>query len=201
MNCDFCTQPVEGQATASVSCCTRVYHTACLVKKTIIETQNSNYYDVTIIKCGCQASIYQEVNQYYEAPSQVQPQDVSNFLETAENREEVKQIRRKNTIMNKSRIAFARFLRERKLPFKDALQPHIDSLKAVKRAEELNIKSSNEWKEYTKHYRNLTSSYKRFRDKHNFNINTIRELLGQSLRHRYYNRPARLLIRFLRTKV
>jgi hypothetical protein len=167
----------------------------------VIETQNYNYYYVSTIRCGCQASIYQEVNQYSEEQTPGQSQNIASFLQIPENREEVKQLRRKNTILNKSRIAFSRFLRERKIPFKDAIQPHIDALKEAKRAEELHIKGSNEWKDYTKHYRSLTSSYEKFKYKHNFNITATIELLGQSLRHRYYYRPPRLLKRFLRTKV
>jgi len=200
MNCDFCSEAIaDGDATASVSCCARRYHTVCLVKKTVIETQQSNYYDVTTIQCGCQASIYQEVNQY--SNPNVNVVAVETFLETPQNRAEVKEIKRKNTVMNKSRIAFNRFLRERKTPFKDALQPHIDALRAVKAAEEAHIKGSTEWKDYSKHDRVLSRSYEQFKRKHNLHRYTIRELFGKSLQYRYYKRPPRLLKRFLRTKV
>jgi hypothetical protein len=200
MNCDFCSEAIaDGDATASVSCCARRYHTVCLVKKTVIETHNSNYYDVTIVKCGCQASIYEEVNQY--SNSNVNGVTVETFLETPENRAEVKDIKRKNTSMNKSRIVFARLLRERKNPFKDALQPHIDAIRTLKAVEQANIKESAEWKDYSKHDRSLWRSYEQFKQKHTLHRSTLRQLFGRSLRYCHYKRPRHLLKRFFRTKV
>ena len=202
MNCDFCAQPVtEEQATASVSCCNRVYHTVCLVKKTVMDTQHSNYYDITTILCACQSSIYSEVNEHPNSPHIDSTQAVETFLQSAENREEVKQIKRKNTNLNKSRIAFNRFIRNRKIPFKDATQPHVDALTSVKNAEESYIKGSTEWKDYIKHERALTRSYEQFKRKHQLYHSTIKGLFGHSLRYRYYHRPQRILARFLRTKI
>ena len=201
MNCDFCSQPVtDEQAAATVACCERVYHTVCMVKKTVIETHTSNYYDITTILCACHTPIYSEVNQY-STPDTNAAQVAATFLQSPENREEVKQIKRKNTIMNKSRIAFNRFLRERKNPFKDSVQPHVDALKEVKETETEHIKSSTEWKDYVKHERALSRSYEQFKRKHQLYHSTVRELFGHALRYRYYHRPQGLLRRFLKTKV
>jgi hypothetical protein len=200
MNCDFCSEAItDGDATASVSCCARRYHTVCLVKKTVIETHNCDYYDVTIVKCGCEASIYQEVNQY--SNSNVNGVTVETFLETPENRAEVKEIKNKQTSMNKSRLAFNRFLRERKTPFKDALQPHIDAITTVRATEETHIKNSTQWKDYIKHDRVLSRSYEQFKRKHTLHRSTLRQLFGSSLHYRYYKRPIHLLKRFFRTKL
>ena len=201
MNCEFCAEPVtDEQASASTPCCDRLYHTVCLVKQTVIETQHSSYNDETTIACACHAPIYSEVNQY-SIPQADAAEAVATFLESPEHREEVKQIRRKNTIMNKSRIAFNRFWRDRKVAFKDAVQPHVDALKAAKDAETEHIKGSAEWKDYIKHERALNRSYEQFKRKHQLYHSTVRELFGHALRYRYYHRPQGLLRRFLKTKV
>ena len=201
MNCDFCAQPVtEEQAAATVACCERVYHTVCLVKNTVLKTHNSNYYDITSINCACQVPIYTEINSY-AAPDTNAAQAAATFLQSPEHREEVKQVKRKNTILKKSRIAFNRFLRERKNPFKESVQPHVDALEAIKEVETANIKGSTEWKDYVKHERALTRSYEQIRRKHNLYHSTLRELFGHTLRYRYYHSSQRLLQRFLKTKV
>jgi len=202
MNCDFCTEPVtDEQAVASVPCCDRVYHTVCLVKKTVIDTHHSNYHDITTILCTCQSTIYSEVNQYSQHQTADATEAVATFLESPENREEVKQVKRKNTMFNKSRIVFKRFLRERKAGFKESVQPHVDALEAIKETETAYIKGSTEWKDYIKHERALTRSYEQFRRKHQLYRSTLRELFGHGLRFRYYQRTQRLLREFLKTKV
>lgn len=172
------------------------------MKKTVLETHNSNYYDLTSINCACQVPIYTEINNY-AAPDTNAVQAVETFLQSPQNREEVKQIKRKNTILKKARTAFNRFLRERKTPFKEATQPHIHALTVVKDAEESVVKNSTEWKDLVKYERGLTRSYEKFKEKHMLYHSTMKELFGfgHALRYRYYYRPQRLLQRFLRTKV
>lgn len=199
MNCDFCSNPVTDDASASVPCCDRIYHTACLVKKTVLETHNGNYYGVTTIQCGCQAPIYTEVNAY--SAENTDTTQTETLLQNPQNRAEIKQIKRKNTIMNNSRIVFNRFLRQRKIHFKAAIQPYIYALTAAKQAEGTAIKNSSEWKDYMKHHRSVSSAFQQFQQKHNLNQYTLLSIFHRSLRYRYHNRPQRLLSKFLRTQV
>jgi hypothetical protein len=157
MNCDFCSQPITEEARATVPCCERVYHTVCLIKKSVTEA-HASFHDITTICCGCQTPIYTE---YYTTPDVTQA--VETFLQSPENRNEVRQIRRKSTIAAKSRAALNKFIRERKGAWKALVQPHIESIKNLKQVETFHVKNSPQWKEYAKHERARMKAYTEFK--------------------------------------
>ena len=80
MNCDLCSLEMAEGTIAAAPCCTRRFHTLCLIKRVVALDV---YHDAITCPCG---------NNLYTG-EQVEQADVTPILDNAEVRTEIKEVK------------------------------------------------------------------------------------------------------------
>jgi hypothetical protein len=194
MNCDYCNEDISGQAHATVPCCSRVYHTTCMIKHVAAVAMSHYHYSTTEILCGCHNTLYTHMNYSYNSDNQ-SAVDINTILSVPVNSEKVKQIKKTGTMMKKACSAFSKVLAQQKRAFKEGASQYLNALRELRANSLSTIKQSTEYKEYARLHRSYFFGVNTFRAKHKIGRSNIREVFGETSRWRYaYGRsPARLL--------
>lgn len=195
MNCEGCSLALEeGQATAAVACCQRVYHTKCLVTHSYISG-----YESSPVLCGCNTVLYTGNN--WGAYQPVPYVDVGTFLENEENRAQVKRIIQKSIDANKAQKGLNRILREKINEYKSVVKPYSDSIKALKKEAQDALRATPQWKEVSNKGRSYTAAVNKFRRDHALNHRDVLNILGTRRGLRRRDSPSYMLRRLTRMRV
>lgn len=195
MNCEGCSLALEeGQATAAVACCQRIYHTGCLIKLACISG-----HEESPVVCGCNTVLYIGYSGDYQQP--VVQLDVNTFLENEENRAQVKRVIEKSIAAKKARRLLNVILREKRREYKIAVKPHSDSIKALKKETIDAVKATPQWKELSNTLRSYTTCVNKFRREHVLYRRDLLSLLGSTRGIGYRDRPQRILRYLIKVKV
>ena len=199
MNCELCSLPIEGQATAAVPCCQRIYHSLCLVKEGC-----KAGYNLLSVRCGCNAFLFNEPYQLYsthQQGSQIDSTEAVNiFLATEGHREELNKLKEKYVAVKKARSSVTTILREKRRQYNIAVKVHADAIKALKKETRDSMRATEEWKDASKKIRSYTASINKFKQKHKLPDQYIYTLLGVN-RYRYRDSAPYLLRRLVRVRV
>lgn len=144
----------------TLPCCQAVIHTACGIKS--IGDQMSDRYNANCV-C-CQALQYLLISPYDTAEPSLLP-EAPAFVEA------VKSCNKFRIASSKARIQLRKLMREKKAVFSEQVSPHIQALKAIKKAEMTSIKSSDVFKAYNKAQHAYSRSFAKILK--DFNINTF----------------------------
>ena len=167
MNCDICTLEVaEGMAQAP--CCTRRFHTLCLVKHVVTLDLDHNQ-----ITCPCGNNLY-TIPHNYESDTD----DITPLLDNAEICQEIKQVKKKATDANKKRVALSKLLREKKQIFNEMAEPHLTALNQIISAEKASVRDNQAYKEYNNAHRAYVQARRQFKQKHNLRWNGMSQIFG-----------------------
>jgi hypothetical protein len=183
MNCEVCSLPIEGQATAAVPCCERIYHTSCLVKESI-----KAGYNLLPLRCGCGIFHFNESYQQFSSYHQLPQIDVNAFVENEENRTQLKKLKEKALAAKKARSALNTILREKRVIFRNNVKPYSDSIKAIGKETTNSIKNTEQWKAASKTMHSYTTSVNKFTKDHKLSHHSLCSLLGSSIRRYRYRR-------------
>lgn len=184
MNCEVCSLAIEGQATATVPCCERIYHTSCLVKESI-----KAGYKLLPLRCGCGMFHFNESYQQFSSYQQLPEIDLNAFVENEENRTQLKKLKEKSVAAKKARSALNTILREKRAIFRNSVKPYSDLIKAIGKETTDSIKNTEQWKTASKTMRSYTASVNKFTKEHKLSHHGLCSLLGSSLisyRHRIF---------------
>jgi hypothetical protein len=198
MNCPFCLEDLSGAtATATLPCCAKLVHTACLVKDISLKIEN----DFGLVQCDCGVNIWETQYHDYEAAGSIDAR-VTTLLAQPDVRQEVKEIKKASTAMTKANRAFGAHMKGIKASYKEQTAQHIVALKQLRDATKSSIKQSAEYKAYRRARNVISNLQTKFRTKHNVSSREYRHILGYSGRsmplwsYRYYT-VERILRRIL----
>jgi hypothetical protein len=168
MNCEFCFLEIVEGAMAQMPCCTRRFHTLCLVKHVV--TMDLDHNQIT---CPCGNNLY-TIPYTHESDAD----DVTPLLENAEIRQEIKQVKNKATDARKKRVALSKLLREKKQMFNQMAEPHLTPLNQIIKTEKALVRENPVYKDYNNAHRAYVRARRHFKQKHNLRWNGMGQIFG-----------------------
>jgi len=157
---------IEGAGITSSPCCPRRFHTICFVKYIVT-------LDFDPINCPCGNNLY-TAHTIHESDSE----DVTDILNNAEAREEIKRIKKKATDTNKKRLALTKLLSEKKQIFKETAAPHLTALDTIIKSEKAAIRQESVYKQYGNGHRTYVKARREFKRKYNLRWHGMRQIFG-----------------------
>jgi len=156
MSCQICQEDLSG-ALMVRPCCQTTVHTLCGIKN--LGSQLMNGYTA---HCSCGSLQYTTAPDYDDS---VSLPDTPAFVEA------VKNCNKFRILASKASIQFKRLVREKKKLFSEQIENHFQTIKAIKKAEIADIRSSDIFKAYNK----TQSTYKKAYTKiiRDFHLNTF----------------------------
>lgn len=204
MNCHYCLVDLSGAtATATLPCCAKIVHTACLIR----EISNKISNDWGFVQCQCNINLWEAQYSSYDYP----PQDVidarvAGLIAQPDVRQEIKEIKKASSAMSKAQKAFGSYMKGIKANYKEQTEQYIIALRQIRDAMKSNIKQSAECKAHKKALTAINRLQDKFRTKHSLNSREYRHILGYANRsmpiwsYRYYT-SERVIRRLLRIRI
>jgi hypothetical protein len=199
MNCHYCILDLSG-ATATLPCCARQVHTACLIKDISFRLEN----DFAYVQCECGVNIWETQYEHHEYSTQGSVDArVATLLAQPGVRQEVKDIKKAGSVMAKTHRAFNSNIKGIKTLFKEQSAQHVVALKQLRDATKSSIVQSAEYKAHRRARNAINILQKKFREKYSLSSREYRHILGYAnsamptWNYRYYT-AERILRRLLR---
>lgn len=204
MNCHYCLVDLSGAtATATLPCCAKVVHTACMIQD--ISNKISN--DWVFVQCQCNINLWETQYSGYDYP----PQDViearvAGLIAQPSVKQEIKELKKASTAMSKAQKAFGSYMKGMKATYKEQTEQHVIALKQIRDAMKATIKQSVEFKEHRRALAAIHRLQGKFKTKHFLNSREYRHILGYAnrsmplWRHGYYTSD-RVIRRLLRIRI
>jgi hypothetical protein len=203
MNCHYCLVDLSGAtATATLPCCAKVVHTACLIR----EISNKISNDWGFIQCECNTNLWEAPysGQIYPTQGAIEAR-VAVLIAQPDVRQEIKEIKKASSVMSKAQKAFGSYMKGIKASYKEQTEQYIIALRQIRDAMKSNIKQSAECKAHKKALTAINRLQDKFRTKYSLNSREFRHLFGYTNRsmpiwnYRYYTseRVIRRLLRIL----
>ena len=180
----------------TLPCCQAVIHTACGIKS--IGDQLVDQYNANANCVCCQALQYLLVSPYDDANGPSLLPEAPAFVEA------VKSCNKFRIASTKARAQFKKLLREKKAAFSEQTAPHIQALKAIKKAEMTSIKSSDVFKAYNKTQNAYSRSFAKIIKDFDINTYTLRRQLRLRLKDEcrmWQHSGARMIARLFRIRL
>ena len=152
-------------------CCDAMYHTVCalhLIQQSIMFNTNPS--------CSCGTLL---VEHAHHSPSETAT-NLDELRARPDVARQIKLIKKKMTEEKKALVVYNRYIREKEAEFKGAVQPHIESIKTIKKATLTEIKASEAHKAYKRLKMANSVLEGKLRKEHSLNWFNYRRLIGQS---------------------
>lgn len=155
----------------------------------------------SVLHCACGEIIYQ-----YESSSYPTAEEIDVTIEELRAKPgvpaEIKLLKTKETLKNKSLVVYKRFLNKKKEELNEIINPHLDSIKAAKQNTIAQIKSSEEYKSYRKIDTSSNNLSRKFQNKYSLSRYHMRKLLGRANYGRsWMTRPIYMIQRKFRIRL
>ena len=154
MSCSLCNQDLSG-ALMTLPCCQNIIHALCGINS--IGSQLFNGYTAL---CSCGSLQY---TTSYDQDEPVTLPDTPVFTE------DVKNCNKFRILASKASNQLKKMIREKKKIFSEQAAPHIQAIKAIKRAEVSAIRSSDAFKAYNKTQKVYKNAFNKILKDHNLN--------------------------------
>lgn len=184
MNCDLCSLEMAEGTIAAAPCCTRRFHTVCLVKRVVALDL---YHDAITCPCG---------NNLYTV-EHAEETDITPILENEEIREEIKEVKQKAKNANRARVSLAKLLREKKQIFKTVAAVHLTALEGIIKEEKATVRQNPVYKQYNNNHRAYVQARRAFKQKHGLDWNGMRQIFGCSWQHGVINTSGNYMIKYI----